>query len=183
MRTVVAMGDSVTYGQLLPEGERAWPAIVRRYEITVAAVPGDTTRLALERFPRDVQEAEPDAVIIQFGHNDANRWRSDRGLPRVSKDAYRANLAEMVDRCRAFGARPFLATITPTTRSDALAADCAIYDLVLREVAEQRGVPLIDVRSTFLTYGEGLLLDGLHLNRVGHQLYADSVQRTLDAWR
>ena len=94
---IVAIGDSITAGQGLHPAS-AWPYRVPGYEGRILAhgVPGDTTRLGLERFPKDVQAYEPEAVIIQFGHNDANRWETDRGLPRVSPDAFHANLHEMV---------------------------------------------------------------------------------------
>lgn len=174
---IVALGDSITSGQGLAP-DQAWPAVMP-FEVHARGVPGDTTRLGLERFPRDVQELSPDIVIIQFGHNDANRWQTDRGLPRVSPNAYRANLVEMVDRCRAFGAEPYLCSLTPTTRSEQLTKDTTTYDFILRQVARSEEVKLIDVRRVF-TNLEGLLLeDGLHLSAAGQRLYADTVAEAL----
>ena len=60
--------------------------------------------MGLERYPRDVQEAQPDLLTIQFGLNDCNCWETDRGVPRVSEAAFVANLIEMIDRGRVFGA-------------------------------------------------------------------------------
>jgi len=186
---VIALGDSITAGQHLAAGEKAWPALIKGHDVVAAGVPSDTTRLGLERFPQDVQAKGPEAVVIQFGHNDANRWDTDRGLPRVSQAAFAANLAEMVARCRAFGAVPFLCTLTPSTRSQQHAEDVERYDRILRGVAE--AVWLIDVRrlfwllSTFTPQvNENLLLDdGLHLSPAGHRVYAAAVQGALDAWR
>lgn len=176
---IVAIGDSITAGQLLEAPGVAWPYLIDHGEQVIAAgVPGDTTRLGLERFPRDVQQREPEVVVIQFGHNDCNRWQTDRGLPRVSPAAYVANLGEMIDRCRAFAAVPYLCTLTPSTRSEQHARDVAHYDGLLREVARQRGVPLIDVRAAF--GAPGLLLpDGLHLSATGHRAYARAVSMVL----
>lgn len=104
---IVCIGDSVTYGQNV-RADEAWPAVLARltgHDVRNAGVCGDTTRLGLERFPKDVQLHKPDVVCIQFGHNDANCWDTDNGLPRVSADAYAANVLEMTRRADAIGAR------------------------------------------------------------------------------
>lgn len=177
---LVAIGDSITVGQHLDPPDVPWPVLLTRpAEIFVAGVSGDTTRQGLERFPRDVQAHKPNTVIIQFGHNDANRWETDRGLPRVSMAAYAANLVEMVVRTRTFGAKPYLCTLTPSRRSEQHETDCALYDTILREIAQERHVSLIDVRAAFGD-AEGLLIgDGLHLSAEGHRLYAKTVDAAL----
>jgi lysophospholipase L1-like esterase len=176
---IVCIGDSITAGQYL-EGP-AWPALLAVGDVVAAAVSGDTTRTALERFPRDVQAREPEVVVIQFGHNDANRWQTDGGVPRVSERAYAANLHEMLDRCRAFGAVPYLCSITPVLRDGAYSEDVRAYDGILRDVAAERAVPVIDVYEAFLARDleELLLADGLHLSAEGHRVYADTVMRVL----
>lgn len=173
---IVCIGDSITNGQYLPDGDKPWPELLTGYEVVAAGKNSDTTRLGLERFPA-IQAMEPQGVVIQFGHNDCNHWESDRGLPRVSPAAYRANLAEMVERCRTFGATPFLCTLTPTLRNTSWDVG---YNELLLQVAFHEVVPVINVRGAFGD-GTGLLLDdGLHLNAVGHQLYATVVQEALD---
>lgn len=176
---IVVIGDSITYGQHLRDRNWAWPNLLRTQEIVEAVgIPGDTTRLGLERFPKDVQEKKPNKVIIQFGHNDCNRWQTDLGLPRVSQRAFQANLEEMIDRCMAFGAEPYLCTITPSLRNDQHAEDVEIYDGIVREVAEYGPATLIDVRAAF-THDYYLMDDGLHLSESGHKAYAAVVQTVL----
>lgn len=166
---IVCIGDSITAGQHLDEGFSPWPGLLRDAEVFAKGVPGDTTRMGLERFPQDVQSLVPDLVVIQFGHNDANRWLTDRGLPRVSLPAYVANLVEMVERVRIFDAVPILCALTPSTRSAEHGRDCERYDAALRGVARDLGVQLADVRPAI---HETHLLDGLHLNFDGHLAYA-----------
>lgn len=104
---VICIGDSIAYGQNV-RADEAWPAVLARetgWDVRNAGVCGDTSRLGLERFPKHVQLHKPDLVVIQFGHNDANCWETDNGLPRVGITGYRANMREMVDRARHFGAR------------------------------------------------------------------------------
>jgi lysophospholipase L1-like esterase len=107
---ICCIGDSVTFGQNVRASE-AWPAVLERltgHDVRNVGVCGDTTRLGLERFPRDVQLHKPDVVCIQFGANDCNAWDSDNGLPRVSGAAYRANIEEMRQRAITIGARPIV---------------------------------------------------------------------------
>lgn len=177
---VVCFGDSITAGQHLPEG-KAWPSLIPDHEITAHGVPGDTTRLGLERFPRQVQESGADVVVIQFGHNDCNRWQTDAGANRVSPAAFHANLCEMVDRARLFGIKPVLCSMTPTERSSLYQTDARKYNALITDVAESMFVPLVPIAEEFRGLpGDSITLaDGLHLSRRGHWLYAQVVAETL----
>lgn len=179
---VLCMGDSITFGQHLPLGTPAWP---QRIDAIGRGVCGETTRLALERFPRDVQETQADVVVLQWGHNDCNRWETDLGLPRVSLPAFKANLEEMVDRCRAVGSTPILCSITPSAKSPKHGFDVATYSRAVRDVAHAKRVALAPVRSFFLEREWfGLLMDdGVHLSDEGHELYSQVVLDTIESVR
>ncbi len=205
--TVVFMGDSITEGQYVHHSLR-WSEIVssrlktrfaerlnsERQFYYVHGVSGENTRQGLERFPRDVQQFRPDLVTLQFGLNDCNCWDTDLGLPRVSEAAYRANLVEMIDRSRRFGAKHIiLSTNHPTLRFRKLASGQsleerrAIYNKIVREVAEVTGVTLCDIESVFSRFNraqlEELLLpepDVLHLSPAGHRVYADAIYTPLE---
>lgn len=200
--TVVFMGDSITEGQYVHHSLR-WTEIVSRQvreqlrtKIDVDAlhffnrgISGETTRQGLERFPRDVQILEPRVMTLQFGLNDCNCWDTDRGLPRVSEEAYRANLSEMIARARKFGARHIiLSTNHPTLRTRPLASGQTLeqrrknYNDIVRQVASATDVTLCDVEAAFAAYqGEALaemLLpepDVLHLSQAGHSKYAQAI--------
>jgi lysophospholipase L1-like esterase len=148
------------------------------------SVSGNTTRQALERMAYDVQAHEPDVLVIQFGMNDCNEWQTDRGLPRVSLPAFRANLAEMVERARRFGARSvFLDTNHPSTKSDAYAAANRRYNAAIRLVAEETGATLVDMERAAdgKNIAELLMPDGVHLARAGHDLYFQTMYPRIDA--
>jgi len=198
--TIVFMGDSVTAGQYVDPPSR-WTDIVsarltRTYLDTPVnlllinkGVSGETTRQGLERFPADAQNAAPDLMTLQFGFNDCNCWVTDRGLPRVSEGAFRANLIEMIHRARHFGAkRIILSTNYPTLRlkillsGESLEARRRRYDDIVRDVAIEEEVQLCEVAKTFetCTYSEleeSLMPypDQLHLSLAGHIRYADAV--------
>jgi lysophospholipase L1-like esterase len=196
---IVFMGDSITGGQYVEPSVR-WTAlvgdaIVREYLSTpvnfnmlVRGVSGETTRQGLERFPNDLQQYRPDIVTLQFGLNDCNCWVSDAGLPRVSEAAYRANLAEMIERAQRFGARVILSTNHPTLRHKVLLSGESLeqrrlrYNDIVREVAASSGAELCDMEQAFAAFdyrelAEMLLPypDQLHLSVAGHRHYANYI--------
>lgn len=204
---VVFFGDSICVGQHVSP-HRAWVTQVSRRLERVAAeagvrvcaanasVNGNTTRLALERMPQDVQKDGVDLLLIQFGLNDANYWQTDGGVPRVSPAAYAANLEEIVARGYAFGARAVLLnTNHPTARDQEplphfgqpYERSNERYNGIVREVAARLRdrVTLTDVEAAFRERcaGQreallGLLQpapDLLHPNEAGHDLYVEIV--------
>lgn len=174
---IVCMGDSITFGQYLSEGQKAWPELIGARNLGVS---NDTTRLMLERFPQ-VQTSGAKVCVIQAGHNDCNRWATDNGLTRVSESAFVANLREMIDRCWVFKITPLVCTITPTLKEGRYEDDAADFDNALRVAVKQRGVQLIDVRTAFQEgdLKELLLYDRIHLSEQGHKLYAETVKGAL----
>lgn len=199
------MGDSITEGQFVNPPYR-WvdiiaDDIVRDYInetvmplFVTSGVSGETTRQGLERFPSAVQEHQPDIVTIQFGLNDCNCWSTDYGLPRVSLNAYRANLIEMIERSRSFGASHIiLSNNHPTLRHKILLGGKTleemrkIYNETLKEVANETGVMFTDINSTFQQFNEKELEtqllpypDWLHLSHAGHERYAAKIKPLIE---
>lgn len=197
---LVFMGDSITEGQYV-DSVNCWPDLVgarlkrdaANLGIELAChnrgISGETTRQALERYPRDVQGLSPDVMTLQFGLNDCNCWDSDAGIPRVTEDAYRANLLEMIVRARHFGAKQIvLSTNHSTLRHRVMAGGSTLeqnrsrYNLIVREVAVEAGVTLCDIGREFekfniRTLAELLLPepDSLHLSKEGNRVYADII--------
>lgn len=206
--TIVFMGDSITEGQYVHHSLR-WTELVTTYLrrkfrsdnndlhfFFNRGVSGETTRQALERFPRDVQNVRPDIMTLQFGLNDCNCWDSDLGLPRVSEPAYRANLVEMIDRARHFGAKHIIcSTNHPTLRHKTLACGESLevrrerYNDIVREVAVTTRVTLCDIDHAFKRRSSTdelrtLLLpdpDVLHLSPAGHRVYSEVILEYLEA--
>ena len=157
---IVCFGDSITYGQGLQDPTKdAFPALLAemlKCPVSNRGYCGDTTRIALERFPRDVQESGARVVAIQFGHNDCNAWGSDRGHPRVALGAFAENLKEMRDRAELFG----MACIFLTPHSTGLDAEYENrrkrYAMAMPGVGTTVVLPKVD------------LLDHIHPNERGH---------------
>ena len=202
---IVYMGDSITEGQYVDASFR-WTELVtanirihfepeenERLFFFNKGISGETTRQGLERYPRDVQSFAPRFMTLQFGLNDCNCWDTDKGHPRVSEAAYRANLLEMIDRSRLFGVETLLLlTSHPTLRHTKLISGETLdqrrikYNKIVRSVAEESSTLLCDIEKHFdgLTKPElsELLLpepDVLHLSLKGHIKYADAIFESL----
>jgi lysophospholipase L1-like esterase len=146
--------------------------------------------------PYEVQSKNIDIMILQFGMNDCNYWKSDQGLPRVSPRSFTANLHEIIERGLHFGVKKILLNSNHPTGRDTNAMPYAnisyqesneIYNAIIREVAANSDprVMLNEVERAFNKYTRGdrsrleeLLLpapDLLHLSERGHDLYLESV--------
>jgi acyl-CoA thioesterase-1 len=104
---LVVLGDSLSagYGIRVEDG---WVALLERrlvqqgygYRVVNASVSGETTAGGLARLPRVLDRHRPAIVVVELGANDGLR-----GLP---LEDLRRNLAELVSRSRAAGARVLL---------------------------------------------------------------------------
>lgn len=198
--TLVHMGDSITFGQYIDPASR-WTSLIadrlRRHAVSRCleidshnrGISGETTRMGLERYPKDVQELRPDVMTLQFGLNDCNCWQTDRGVPRVSESAFKANLLEMIVRARRFGARHIiLSTNHRTLRRDPMISGevyeeaNARYSDLIRAVAREAAVTLCDIQAVFKPFSDEELArmllpapDQLHLSVEGNRVYADAI--------
>ncbi len=161
--------------------------------VTNTSVNGRTTRQALESIQYEVQSQHPDVIIIQFGMNDCNYWDTDKGLPRVSRQAFKENLREIITRAANFGAsRIFLNTNHPSTLTTNVFPHTNItyqesnktYNMEIRNLSKEMDVILNDVEYYFQDYInnksgqlDNLLLhsDQLHLSKKGHDLYLEFI--------
>jgi lysophospholipase L1-like esterase len=196
---VIFFGDSICFGEKVPP-HRGWVtrlgATVEnefggRFLVMNSSINGNTTRLALERMPFDVQRYGVTVLVVQFGLNDCNFWQTDAGVPRVSPSAFEQNLLEIVDRGRRFGARHvFLHTNHPTLRLHEMEYTGQPYEegnrrynQLIRKAATAADAELVDIEAAFEDSGfpleELLLVDELHLSPAGHDLYYQIVEPRL----
>ena len=197
---VTFFGDSICTGQhvAIHQGwvTQSSASLAQKFEyqdqsivVTNSSVNGRTTRQALETISYEIQSHQPDIVVIQFGMNDCNHWNTDQGLPRVSIEAFSANLSEIITRVIHFGAKKvFLNTNHPTLLNKLTFPKTQItyqesnssYNEAIRLIARKSGVELNDVEFEFLkairenknSLDELLLADDLlHLSKKGHDLY------------
>ncbi|MCA9224990.1 MAG: hypothetical protein KDA47_05235 [Planctomycetales bacterium] len=164
---------------------------------------GNTTRDAKARFERDVLGRRPAIIIIQFGINDSavDVWRTPPATkPRVAIDQYEANLRWMIAAAREQDAAVILMTTNPLRWTPRLkevygrppyepdsdtgfdAPLLAKYNDVIRRVAKENQVELVDIRAAMFRHAsrpgqslDALLLDGMHPNDDAHALIAEQL--------
>ena len=204
-RTIVAFGDSTTaprgnlevYSKLLAASLGTVEAPVR---VINAGMGGNTTNDARQRFQRDVLDRSPELVIIQFGINDAavDVWRSPPATKaRVDLESFEKNLRYFCQTLIASDCKVILMTPnkmgwteklktlygkSPYDPNDDDGFNILLkhYAKVVRKIAKEEKVQLVDVYGEFGSFGkregrsvQDLLLDGMHPNSRGHQLITE----------
>lgn len=166
-----------------------------------AGIGGNTTRDARKRFERDVLRHQPRVIVMQFGINDSavDVWKNPPATePRVSRTEYLENIRAMISAAQEKKAKVILMTTNPirwtplikdrygkppydADKEDGFdALHLAAYNEALRKLAAELHVPLVDVRAAYPDFAlkhrstiDGLLLDGMHPNDLGHQLVSE----------
>lgn len=197
---VVAFGDSITLGYGVPSTSNWVARLQSRFGLVMvnAGVSGNTSAQGLARIQTDVLNQNPNFVIINFGMND--HVMTNPNAPKVNQSQFRANLHTMVDRVRAIHAIPILVTANYIIEGDATQyyysrhpasyysavggaqAWLDSYLQIVREIAAQERVDLVDVRAACDHYSRYAILrslangakvaDGVHPYLAGSEVYA-----------
>ncbi|PLX36578.1 MAG: arylesterase [Hyphomicrobiales bacterium] len=170
--TIVAFGDSLTAGYMLPAGEGFAPQLAdalkaRGHDVTVidAGVSGDTASGGLARLDWSVGEGV-DLVIVELGANDALRGID----PAETKKA----LTGIVQRLKERGIKVLLAgmQVPPNMGPDYEEAFNPIYG----EIAEAEGVALYPFFLDGVAADPSLnLADGMHPNPKGVAIIVERI--------
>ncbi len=183
--------------------EEALQSIGSSLRVYNAGIGGNTTRDAVKRLDRDVLAHKPRVIVMQFGINDSavDVWKNPPATePRVSLAEYLDNLRHLTAAARNSGAKVILMTTNPIRWTSLLrdrygkapydpdseegfdAATLAGYNDALRQLAMELELPLVDIRAAYPKYAivkgttvDGLLLDGMHPNDLGHELVAEKL--------
>ncbi len=179
-------------------------------EIVNSGIGGSTTEHSRERFQRDVLDHKPELVTIMLGGNDSaiDVWKNPPATgPRVTKDRYAENLRYFVKTLKDANIKVILMAPPPFRWTPKLrelygkppydvddpwgfSAGIIQYGDVMRTVANEEDVPLVDVFAAFQRYDrvdgqsvDELFLDGMHPNDRGHaiitELLAPVIEKTL----
>ena len=172
MKTIVAMGDSLTEGLGLDEAE-AYPARLEQKlradgyacRVVNAGVSGETSSGALSRV-NWILKLKPDIVILETGAND--------GLRGIDPQLTRKNLGRIVEAFQAQNTRVILAGMYMT--SNLGESYTREFAAVYPDVARNYGLILIPFFLEGVAGVSGLnLYDGIHPNADGYRVVADTV--------
>ena len=171
-KTVLAFGDSVTFGTGAAPGED-WPTLLAQktgWPIVNAGIPGDTAEAGKRRFGALLEQHQPALVIIEIGGNDFLRRRDPK--------AVKEDLRGMIRAARQQGAQVVLVAVPELSLLGALTrapSDSPIYE----ELGDEENIPVIEkVFSEILSQPE-LCADQIHPNVRGYQQMAEGIYQSL----
>jgi lysophospholipase L1-like esterase len=179
--TWVLTGDSITHGAAYTFGWRSYPEHFMervRWElhrltdtIINTGLSGDTADGLLSELHGRVLRFRPDVTSIMMGMNDCVGGSAGR-------EHYRRNLLTLVDAIEAKVSLPLLHTPNPIRPgSDPERTDLPHYAEIVREVAAQRGLLLVDHHESWMAQERKhpgalrgwLNADGIHPSAAGHR--------------
>ena len=170
--TVLAFGDSVTYGTGAGPGED-WPTLLAAatgWRVVNAGVPGDTADAGKARIRELLAAHKPALVIVEIGGNDFLRRRPAA----VVKEDVRS----IVRQTKVAGVQVVLVAVPELSLLGALTRrpdDAALY----AEIGRDEQVPVIaDVFSEILGKPE-LCADQIHPNAAGYRKMAEGIAAAL----
>lgn len=179
-QTIVAIGDSITYGMYDQEGLGGWVGRLKdslartyptqSYDVINAGINGDTSAGLLGRLAKDVVARKPNLVIVAIGTNDF-----DYHVP-VAK--FRANLQTIIQRIQAqTHAAILVQSFLPEVHvSGSVLTNEAAYNAVLPAVSRQLNVGYEDLFNSILALGyanmANLRHDSEHPTAAGYRLIA-----------
>jgi acyl-CoA thioesterase-1 len=173
---IVALGDSLTAGYGLALHE-SYPSLLQEqlkrdafeYEVVNAGVSGDTTAGGLRRLDWAL-EGDVRFVILELGANDILR-----GLPTTET---RNNLARIIERSQARGARVLLAGMLAPTNSGADYQRASME--IFTSLAKEYDLTLIPFFLDRVAGIENLNQpDGVHPNPEGTRIVAETIYQYL----
>ncbi|MCB9784816.1 MAG: SGNH/GDSL hydrolase family protein [Candidatus Omnitrophica bacterium] len=190
--TWVITGDSITHGALHTHGARSYPEhfaervrweLGRVRDVVInTGISGDTVPGLLNDLDHRVLRFKPTVVSIMMGMNDAVKGEEGREL---FQEKYR----ELIERLKKeTEALILLHTPNPITPAADRRQDLPAYSEIIREIAKEYEVALVDQErmwKDYLSKGRNdlnyLLNDGtIHPNAAGHILFAHNLFRVLD---
>jgi acyl-CoA hydrolase len=172
--TVIAFGDSITFGTGARPGED-FPthlAVRSGWNVINAGIPGDMARDAGARLAPLLDQYQPVAVLVELGGNDFLRQRSE--------SAVKEDLRAILNTIRDYGALPILVAVPRFSMLRATVgalSDSTIY----AELADEEGVPLISGALSAVLSDESLRADPIHPNAAGYARLADEMADSLTA--
>jgi lysophospholipase L1-like esterase len=186
---VVFFGDSITEGGVKPHGfitiddSLLNPKGSANYELVGAGVGGNKVYDLYLRMEDDVISKSPDIVVIWVGVNDV--WHKKMGTG-TDADKFEKFYLALIKKLKAINAR--IIVCTPATigerndYSNELDGDLNRYSKIIRKIAADQQLTIVDMRREFESYEQsnnpdnldkGLLtVDGVHLNEAGNLFVA-----------
>ena len=164
-RTIVAFGDSLTYGTGA-ELQESFPALLGKMlnmPVINLGVPGDTARAGANR-KEQISRHNPYMVLIEFGGNDAMR-----GRPFAET---KAAIEEIIDYVQSLGA---IAVVVDTGGNFKMSP----YTKMMKQLAKDKKAFFVPAIMEGIFYKTHLKADSVHPNAAGYKLIAEKVYKKI----
>ena len=197
-KRVIFFGDSITQQGVEPGGYIMRIDTMCRlenkssqYEFVGAGIGGNKVYDLYLRMDSDVLAKSPDIVVIYIGVNDV--WHKVSYGTGTDPDKFERFYNAIIRRLRDKKISVILCTPAvigeKTDFTNQQDGDLNKYSAIIRELAKQNSLPLVDLRQKFIEYNkqnnsenkeQGILTrDRVHLNAKGNQLVADEMWKTI----
>jgi lysophospholipase L1-like esterase len=170
----VALGDSITYGFGATNRTTSSyvPVLSVLWGKTVIAEAEDGGRSldGVAKVDNVLQKYNPRYLIIYYGTNDSGFY---------SPDSVIANLQYIIERAKAYGAIPVIATLGPCFDEWAWKAPYMLdLSARIRKLAADQEIVVADI-DIALGWNRDYMADSLHPNDTGHRIIAETFLRAL----
>lgn len=196
---VACVGDSITYGH----GISNWPKnnypkllgglLGDGYHVQSFGVSGrcvqdhsDQPYRALEHYQNSLAY-EADILVFMMGTNDSKpeNWQGE--------EAFKSAVEELLDSYLSGEKKPLVYLCTPATAffTEGFTGDLTNYDIqpeivnvidgIMRQIAEERGYPIIDIHTLTAENPQWFAKDGVHPNNEGAAAIAEKIYTELSA--
>lgn len=165
--SILAMGDSLTYGFLV-SAEENYPSQLSKmsgYHVINAGINGDTSGEALERFPRFPENSSIRIMILCIGANDI--------LQRQSMISLRQNIKKMIQMAKEKEIKILLVAVPNFTLFGL--SDLDLYE----EIAQEESVVLASGILSNILEQPSLKIDQVHPNALGYEKMAEMIYKSL----
>jgi lysophospholipase L1-like esterase len=165
--TILAVGDSLTYGYGAPEN-KSYPSILSQMlslDVINAGQNGELSREGLQRLPALLRKYRPALTIICYGGNDILQKRSMSQLKK--------NLKKMIELCRAEGSEVLLVSVPNMTLFGLEPLE--LYE----EIGHETNTPLLSGVLAKILEDPSLKSDQVHPNAKGYEKLAEEIYGTL----
>lgn len=168
--TVLALGDSLTYGYGANPDE-SYPAQLQKltgWDIINGGISGDTSAQALSRLPA-LLARKPKLVIVGIGGNDF--------LRKVPEEQTRANIAKIIETVQKENIPAVLVGVPHITLGALFGhlSDHPLYE----DLSKEYGIPLFGGAWAEILGDNNLKSDQIHANGKGYRKFAEDLNQFL----
>ncbi len=197
-KKVIFFGDSITQAGVEPGGYITelkklleGSGMQHQFELAGAGIGGNKVYDLYLRLEDDVLSKDPDIVVIWVGVNDV--WHKRSHGTGTDADKFVRFYNALIKKLKARNIRVIICTPAVigerTDHSNELDGDLNHYAQLIRNIAKDNAVELLDLRKHFLDYNlkhntenreSGILTtDRVHLNAQGNKLVAEAMKSAL----